>query len=404
MPGQRFRPTTSGERLEILDALRGFALFGILLANLTSFFGYSSLSPAEFADLPTADRFVLFSIDWLIEGKFYTLFSILLGVGFALQAERARESGRSFPAFWRRRMLALLGIGLTHMYVVWNGDILTLYSLLGLLLPLFWSLSKRNLERWILALLLAPLLIHLLLVLTPDHPFWSSAQRWTSSVAARWGYGDRTVLDLRTSHRPEEVFTINVLQALPRWMSYLQSGRYPEVLGMFLVGIWIARTRILRFRRGELETPRGLTYIGIVGLLASFGYACIKGASMTPFAATPLGLFQGLLYHVGAICLALGIAAVFVNAWSSEWLRPYLAKMTVLGRMALTNYILQNVVAVLLFFGYGFGLMGKLSFALIPPVALAILVAQWLFSRAWLRRYNQGPLENLWRRMSYGRV
>jgi uncharacterized protein len=395
------RPTTSAERLEILDALRGFALFGILLANLTSFVG-PALSASGIARLPISDRLVLFSIDWLVEGKFYTIFSILLGIGFGLQAERARGAGASFPALWRRRMLALLCIGLVHMYLLWHGDILTLYALLGLLLPLFMRLTDCNLLRWIIGLLLAPLLIHLLLVLTPEHPFWSSAQRWTSSLKTEWGYGERTILEMRTSDSTAEVFTVNVLQALPRWMGYLQSGRYPEVLGMFLLGMLIARTWIPRVRRRELPIPKWVPYVGIAGLMASLGYAWIKGAIGTPFASTKLGLFQGLLYHTGAICLALGIGGAFVKLWASDRWRPHVANLTVLGRMALTNYVLQNLLAVFLFFGYGLRLMGKLPFAVIPLIAMTVLLAQWLFSRAWLARHTQGPLEFVWRRVTYG--
>ena len=119
-------------------------------------------------------------------------------------------------------------------------------------------------------------------------------------------------------------------------------------------------------------------------------------------AATALGWFQGLVYHVGAICLGLGIAGAFVRLWSSEaWCRR-LSHFAVLGRMALTNYILQNVLAVALFFGYGLALMGTLPFALVPVVALVILSGQWWFSRAWLARHAQGPLEHFWRRVSYG--
>ena len=150
------KPTTGSERLQVLDALRGFALFGILLANLYSFMGYNTYSPEEIVLLPIFDRAVLFFIDWFVEGKFYGIFSILFGVGFALQAERFRAADVNFSTFWFRRMIVLCCIGLLHMYLVWNGDILTLYSILGMLLPMFLTLSNRTLVRWILVLCVDP--------------------------------------------------------------------------------------------------------------------------------------------------------------------------------------------------------------------------------------------------------
>ncbi len=168
----RIEPTIGSERLQVLDTLRGFALFGILLANLVSFMGYNTYSAEEIVALPVSDRAVLFSIDWFVEGKFYGIFSILFGVGFVLQAQRFRVADVNFSAFWLRRMAILCCIGLLHMYLVWNGDILTLYGVLGMLLPLFLNLSNRALLRWIVALLSIPLLIHVLLYLTQEASFW----------------------------------------------------------------------------------------------------------------------------------------------------------------------------------------------------------------------------------------
>ena len=176
------KPTTGSERLVVLDALRGFALFGILFANLYSFIGYNTYSPEEIIALPVLDRAVLFFIDWFVEGKFYGIFSILFGVGFALQAQRFSTAYANFFAFWFRRMVVLCCIGLLHMYLVWNGDILTLYAVLGLFLPFFLNLSNRTLLRWIVALLSIPLLIHGLLYFTHEASFWGSLTRFSAGV------------------------------------------------------------------------------------------------------------------------------------------------------------------------------------------------------------------------------
>ncbi len=395
------KPTTGSERLQVLDALRGFALFGILLANLYSFMGYNTYSPEEIVLLPIFDRAVLFFIDWFVEGKFYGIFSILFGVGFALQAERFRAAEVNFSTFWFRRMIVLCCIGLLHMYLVWNGDILTLYSILGMLLPMFLTLSNRTLARWILVLLLIPLLIHGMLYLTQEALFWGAMRRFSISLKTQWGFADRSLLEMRTSDSAIEVFSINVLQAIPRPMSYLLSGRYFQVLGLFIIGLLLARNWLPKIRNSDITVPPGAIWIGIIGLLTSFGYAVIKAATGTPFALSKTGLIQGVIYHVGSTSLALGISMLFLNLWASGRAKFVFRNLAVLGRMALTNYIFQNVTAVLLFFGYGFALMREVPFAFLPLFAAGILAAQWAFSRAWLSRFKQGPLEFAWRKLTY---
>ena len=395
------QPTTTKERYEVLDALRGFALFGILLANLYSFFGYNALTSEEIVALPTADRGVLFFIDWFVEGKFYGVFSILFGVGFALQAQRFRAADESFPAFWLRRMGVLCCIGLLHMYLVWNGDILTLYSVLGMLLPLFLNLSNRTLLRWILALLSIPLLIHGLLYLTQEASFWGSMRRLAEGLKTQWGFADRSLLEMRVSDSALEVFSINVLHAIPRPMSYLMSGRYFKVLGLFLIGLLLARHWLPRIRDNDISVPRGAIWVGSIGLVASFGYAAIKGAIGTPFEVSEIGLVQAVVYHVGSTCLALGISMLFLHMWASGRAKLVFRNLALLGRMALTNYVFQNVIAVLLFFGYGLAWMREVPFVYTPLIALGILTAQWAFGRAWLGRFQQGPLEFAWRRLAY---
>lgn len=395
------KPTTGSERLQVLDALRGFALFGILFANLYSFIGYNTYSPAEIVVLPIWDRAVLFFIDWFVEGKFYGIFSILFGVGFALQAERFKNANANFSAFWLRRMIILCCMGLLHMYLVWNGDILTLYSLLGMLLPLFLNLSNRTLLRWVMALLLIPLIIHGILYMTPDAPFWGSMRRFSTDLKAQWGFADLSLLEMRTSDAVREVLAVNVLYAIPRAMSYLLSGRYFQVLGLFLIGILLARQWLPKIRNNDISVPTSAIWIGVIGLITSFAYAVIKGIIGTPFALTELGLVQAVVYHVGSTSLALGIAMLFLYFWASGRGQGVFSNLALLGRMALTNYIFQNVTAIMLFFGYGLALMREVPFASLPFFAFGILAVQWVFSRLWLQRFKQGPLEYLWRKLSY---
>ena len=393
-------PTTRNERYEVLDALRGFALFGILMANLYSFFGYGGLTPEEIIALPTADQSVLFFIDWFIEGKFYGLFSILFGIGFGLQAQRMADRPHYFLSYWYRRMIVLVTIGLMHMVFIWIGDILTLYALLGMLLPLFLKLSDRALLRWIVCLLIAPIAMFFLVYASGDSPFWSSLTRLSAELQANLGYGDVRRFDMSISENPADVFWANALSVIPRPMSYLLSGRYPQVLGLFLIGLLFSR-KLPGLVENRIKLSPAMIAAFVTGLICSFAYGWTKAVSGSYYSLTTIGAIQAIVLHVGAPLLSLGIGWAFLSAWQSQHYAGIFSQLATLGRMALSNYLFQTSLAVFLFYGYGFGLMGKLPFALLPLFAIGILAAQWLISCAWLKRHAQGPLEALWKRLAY---
>jgi uncharacterized protein len=173
------------------------------------------------------------------------------------------------------------------------------------------------------------------------------------------------------------------------------------VLGQFLLGVWLARSVLPRLRFHE-RLPRNLWMTcGAIGLLAGFGYAWIKGATGSAFSLNATGLWQGVIYHISSTLLALGYAGAFAHLWASPRWQKALRHLAVTGRMALTNYISQNLIGVSLFYGYGFALMGKMPYALIPVLGAAVLVMQWLVCRWWLERFAQGPLEFIWRKITY---
>jgi len=395
------QPTLSSERIQILDSIRGFALFGILFANLYSFIGYNTFTNEELFALPSLDKAVLFFIDWFIEGKFYSIFSILFGLGFALQAERFNTRNGSFTSYWFKRMVVLLCFGLIHMTCIWNGDILTLYSLLGMLLPFFLPLSNKILIRWILVLLVTPIFMHTLLYFTPDSSLWGSLSRISQDLKAEWGYGDLSLLEMRTSDNPNEVFAINFLSSIPRAMSYLMYGRYFKVLGLFLIGIVLARIWIPRIRNNEIKMPKGILWVGLFGFVTSFFYAYIKFEYGMVSAFTKIGFLHGIIYHSGTALFALFIGMIILKYWATGKAQVVFKNLAILGRMALSNYLFQNITAVILFFGYGFALMRDVSFATLPLFAFGILLTQWIFSRIWLQKFKQGPLETVWKKLAY---
>src|SRR5690606_28751083 len=274
--GSPLQPTAPAQRIAILDALRGFALCGILLMNIETFVmpvlaSTSGLDPT----LTGADRVADALVYFLVQGKFYVLFSLLFGMGFAVMSQRAEAAGRPFSGIYWRRGLVLLGIGLVHALLVWSGDILVLYALLSFLLLAFRHLSARWLG-WLgaLACLVGPVLVLLLGLMA-----WVAAQ--APDMAAEWNYamatqaGDMRQLtaDALHAYGPAGSYTEAVVQR-GREVALFMSGLPvigPLVFGVFLLGAAFARSGAIaapeRHRRlfallRWLALPAGLALMG----------------------------------------------------------------------------------------------------------------------------------------------
>ncbi|MCF2859852.1 DUF418 domain-containing protein [Pseudoalteromonas sp. SMS1] len=387
--------TPYSKRIATVDSIRGFALCGIVFANLMSFFGFYSLDYQQIHALPFLDRATLFIIDWLIEGKFYTLFAILFGAGFTLLFSKHNNS--RFATYWRRRMRFLLCIGLCHMLVIWHGDTLVLYSLMALALPWFTRLSDHRLLAAILLLLTAPLVIHALATLTNDATIWSSLKTQATLFKVSLGYADFTLLEMRTSNSSIDVFIANLYSTIPRPMSYFISGRPFQVLGQFVLGIYLAKKFIHHGNLPRSVSNQTTLMLIISGLILNLVYAIIKAKTGSPISFNQIGLMQGFCYHLGAILLALGYMSVMVKLFNYYQGR-IAGWFNVLGRMSLSMYLMQTTLCAILFYGYGLALMNTLPFYFIPIFGIGILAIQVTFGKWWLCFRRQGPAEILWRK------
>lgn len=399
-------PTAASERLPLLDAIRGMALGGILLANLTSFFGADMLDAAGRAAQPAAGvgQAVLVGIDWLVEGKFYSVFSMLFGMGFALQASRAMARGQDVASFFRRRMTVLVGIGLTHMYVLWAGDILLLYGVMGLVLPWLWRRPAPARLAAMAVLFTVPFATHLLVwlsdgALDPRAPFAA----FGATLREAFGIASRTTLDLFARGSSLDYWAWNTAYAVVRPGTYLQSGRPAKVLALFLLGAWIATTVLPRLAGSRRLLWRTAWLGGAIGLLASGVYAAIKAEARSTFALSGVGLVQTAAYTLGTTPLALAYMALAALAWQQAAWQARLSWFVPLGRMALTVYLSQTVVQLLVFTSHAGRLAGTLPVATLPLVAATLLITQQRLCVWWLNRHAQGPVEWIWRRATYGR-
>ena len=388
------------DRIHLLDALRGFALLGILLANIVDWSGWRALTDSQ--QVALAGEAAVESYRWLltalVEGKFYTVFSFLFGLGFALQLSRLEKRGLEGVAIYRRRLLVLLGIGLVHMVLIWEGDILTLYALLGLLLPIVRHWSDRRLLGVAGALILLPIpgfaLVHASGI-DPDLGlkdlgYWLWAQLGGDLEQERmW----------RTREDWGSFFTWTLSGWSFRLGSLLDTWRVPKVLAVMMLGMLAGRHLVAGDLLADRTRLKRIALVGfVVGVPANIAYAAVGGLEQEEFAS---GLAATIAYAVGVVPLGLAYAASFALLWPRA--QRVLAVLAPAGRMALTNYLSQTLLGIAIFYGIGLGFFARLTPAEICGVAVAIFALQILWSRLWLARREQGPMEALWRRLTYGR-
>jgi uncharacterized protein len=390
-------PVTARERVAVLDGIRGVAVLGILLINIDALSGYAFTPQSTHTILrnETADEVTWLLLATLVEAKFYSLFSFLFGVGFAVFVQRASARGADAAGLFKRRLLGLLLIGLIHTLLIWFGDILVTYALLGFVLVPFLRRGDRSVLRWALAMLVAPIVLYAILVAMAGQPVQPS----TDSGGELPPILATATLSFSTGNYVQ-ILAGNLVFTVANLVRRLLLMFFPRVIGMFLLGFYAGRNNVFGRLDEYGRLARNTLLIGFgMGLpLALAAYALGDHALGPP---TTLGLLETVIKSIGVPLLALGYAA---GLWLLFSRAPQLmAPLVPVGRMALSNYLIHSVAGVLIFYGVGFGLFGRLSLTAAVVGALAFFVLQMFLSRWWLRRARFGPAEWLWRMFTYRR-
>ncbi len=389
------KPTQPNERYGILDILRGFALCGVMIANMATHSGYWFLTEESQAALPLAgagDK-LLWWVHFITDGKFYSIFSLLFGIGFGLQLQRAMEKGERFGGLFSRRLGILFLFGLLHAILFYVGDILTVYALLGFVLMLFRKTSTRNLLRWALVLLLLPVVQYAIL--------WFPHLASGPLEATRHPMFDQLIAAYQSGSLADILMMNTGGLIFGRYPDLFATGRFFKVLAMFLLGFYVARKMLF----ADLPAHRAffkkvLTWGLIIGIPCNLVLATLMENNWYASYA-PLGILEPLVYAYGVPALGLAYAAGLALLYPKEWYRKRLNVFAPYGRMALTNYLMQSVIACLIFTSYGLGLYGQVGPVYLTLIGLAILLFQIPFSAFWLSHYRYGPMEWLWRSMTY---
>lgn len=393
------KPIEPKQRIEILDILRGFALLGIIFNNMLYFSGYVFM---PFENIKQITNFLLnekiyYLFDIIITAKFYTLFSILFAVGFYIQFEKYKNDSHNFLKTYRRRIFILLIIGLIHC-LIWFGDILFIYAIYAFILILFRNIKSKNLFRWSLFFILLPLFIDFALL--PLNQTTNAINYQHVEPIVHVSYPDMTteaVINTFQNGTVGEIFTLNIHNLIWKFLGYIPSGGYFKFLGIFLLGFYLAR---IGFFTEKTKTTLLLIISFIIGLMATIS-AKILGGSSYQFPPTLPNILYKFLLSAGQIFLCFFyITSVFKIVQTSIGKRA-LKHLIPVGRMALSNYLFQTIIMIIIFYNFGFNLIGKIGLIPVTGIAILILALQIIFSNIWLRHYRFGPFEWIWRSLTY---
>ena len=395
-------PVLAADRIGSLDVLRGFALLGILVMNMQAFAMIEAayMNPRAYGDFTGVNR-----LTWVLEHlfgdlKFMALFSMLFGAGVFLLCDRARQRTGRAAGLHYRRMTWLLLIGLVHAYGFWYGDILVSYALCGMLVFVFRNLSPR----WLLGLGLVALVPPSLLFLAgqASMPWWPEESM--AELQADWKPGPELIAaeleayrggwwDQMTFRAPASL-TVQ-LALFPAWFMWRPGG-------LMLIGMALLKTGVL----GGQRSPG--FYLGLWLAGWGLGLPLVAAGILLNQAhdwAVERSMFLGYQFNYwGSVPMALGHAGLVLFVVRAGLLKRVQQALAAMGRMALTNYLLQTLICTTIFYGHGFGLFGRIERTTQLLIALGILTTQMMGSVAWLRCFRHGPMEWAWRSLTYLRL
>ncbi|GJL97171.1 MAG: membrane protein [Hyphobacterium sp.] len=403
MTVQNAAPVSSSERITDLDVLRGFALFGVLIANIVGLVVWNYVTTEaqlEASSFRTLDRLVHFAVRLFVDDKANTLFAFLFGLGFYVQMSRLSERGVEFAGLYARRLLVLFVIGLIHLIFIWFWDILHLYAVLGFGLLLVRRASDRMILFWGIGLAVLGRLVFDIIFDLAGFYEAEAVDAISSEVAilhrqALSASGDYWAL-------VQEFWTIN-------WFDYFKGplvGWALYTFGRFLLGMWVGRKQWLHRAGDFLPGFRRVFFIALpLGLALEAvnqlgGIAALSGES---FASDVL---SGLTHMVATPLIAAGYTSGLVLALRTGWGAKIFGVLAPVGRMALTNYVMQSFIIGFTLFGIGPGLdlMSHATVTIAMFIAVTGFSGQIIFSYFWLKAFNFGPLEWVWRALTYGNL
>ncbi|MEO6456355.1 MAG: DUF418 domain-containing protein [Ginsengibacter sp.] len=385
------QPILQNNRTVIVDIIRGFALLGVLIANLAGFINFA-LPDYQVALLTNTvpDKITEYFVSLFIDGKFIMIFSILFGYGFGVLIERVAKKGMNTNRFFIRRMIILLLFALLHL-AIWWGEILNVYAMAGLLMLLFKNVKTKKILFWGLFFLfiVTPIIQGLKIFLLPPPGEKLNALLNDYVTGIRSG----NLFNIAKSN-----YTVTMYFFVERWS---QLRDVAEALGKFLIGYYIYKSGYLQNLSASIAFIKQVFRIALViSILYLVKKVIIEIIGVT-YEGKMLTLIDYELSNTGILSLSLVYCTSLVQIYyRNNNLKIYKA-LAAVGMMSLTNYVSQTIIYIFFFYGFGLSMLGKMHMQWVLPMAVVIFTIQIFISRSWMERFQFGPAEWIWRQLTY---
>ncbi|MEM9648798.1 MAG: DUF418 domain-containing protein [Bacteroidota bacterium] len=387
------------ERITIIDALRGFALAGIVIVHMVENY-IGAPAPESFNEAVhqgPLDYAVDVFIGIFLRGKFFALFSFLFGLSFYLQMDNASQKGANFGGRFLWRLILLLSIGYLHS-LFYAGDILTIYAMLGVLLIPFYKV-KSNWVLGIVGLLFLGFGRYIVFFLTQGANLFEGMDMTPNSPEVQQYYS------ILKEGSIWDVFATNGWQGHLNKMNFQFGvfGRGYATFGYFLLGLCIGRTEFFKNYREQKKLVKRTWIWSLVLFVVSGGLMALTFGSMGPNVTFDnwVAMFGLTALDLNSISVTFILLSVFVILYKKIKPKKFLEKFAPYGRMALTNYFFQSVLGTFIFFGWGLGQIGELRNLYTFGLAFLVIIIQMVLSKWWLQNFRYGPLEWLWRSATF---
>lgn len=400
-------PIAPSERIAAIDIIRGFALIGILLVNL-KYFAHPAMYQFVIGEniWEGFNGFIDSAIFILAEGKFYTMFSFLFGLGFIVFMDKAMKKSPRPKLLFARRLFILFIFGVIHAFLIWSGDILIAYAIAGFILLLFYKRKEKTLLVWsgiILSISIIPVLFMVaafpLMEQIPGEEY-SYANEMTMFIneietqieSSYYAYSEGSLLEVMEQRLTDTTFALSY-----SFFAYL------SIIPMFLLGAYAGKRKILHDVKNHLPLIKKVWLISFI-IGASMTAVYYINLQQVNFVSPSMhDIYTQVGSTIGNPSLMLFYVTSLVLLLQKSMWQRILKPLTALGRMALTNYLMQSIICTFVFYSYGLGLYGSVT----PPFYLLFVVViiggQIVLSNWWLKRYYFGPAEWLWRSLTYGK-
>lgn len=395
-------PVAPSERIISLDVLRGFAILGILIMNIQSFSMIEAayINPAAYGSLLGLNKWVWILSHILADRKFMSIFSILFGAGIVLFTSKAESKGLPSAGLHYRRSFYLFIIGMMHAYLLWYGDILVAYSICAISAYLFRRIIPKKLL--IIGILIFSVSSLLYFFFGWSMPYWPKES--LQGTMSFWNPGIEKVNAEISAYQggwlPQMSHRIPASISFQTFIFFILTGW--RAGGLMLVGMAFYKWGILSAKHSK-RFYYTLMSIGFVIGIPIIAYGIVRNFAENW--SIKYSMFLGWQYNYwGSLFITLGYICLIMLICKSEVLEKLTRPFAAVGRMALTNYLMQTVICTLIFYGHGFGLFGKVERTQQILFVFGIWVFQIIVSPIWLRYFRFGPAEWLWRTLSYQKI